>query len=321
MPRSRRSPDKPATASPVYCAAFWKPYKAQQFQFRFSEFQLFSFSAFSSMLFTIDKSICMRDGVCAVECPLGIIDFSAENGPHPRADAEQLCVDCGHCVAVCANGAFLHRNIKLSDCDPFQKEKVPTPQNVAHLLRSRRSIRVYQDKPVPRDVLSDMIGIARYAPTGTNSQQVKWIVLDSPKAVHDFSAKLIDAMRIAIVQNSPLVERMRLKVQVQMWDSGWDRITRGAPALVLTYAPKSYSLAVVDCATALSYLDLAAPSFDLGSCWAGYVMILLQQFPDLQKHLVLPEDHAVFGAMMIGYPKFAYHRLPPRRPAPITWVG
>lgn len=271
-------------------------------------------------LFTIDKTICMRDGNCAVECPLGIIEFSHDAGPHPRADAEQLCVECGHCVAVCAGGAFSHRSMKPLDCEPFQKDKVPAPADVAHLLRSRRSIRVYQEKPVPRDALRDLIDIARYAPTGTNSQQVHWIVFDSPKAVHDFSAQLIDVMRIAIAQNNPLAERMRLPAQVKMWDSGWDRVTRGAPALVLTHAPKNYSLATVDCSIALSYLDLAAPSFGLGSCWAGYVMILLQQFPELLQRLDLPEDHAVFGAMMVGYPKFGYYRLPTRHPAHLTWA-
>jgi hypothetical protein len=39
----------------------------------------------------------------------------------------------------------------------------------------------------------------------------------------------------------------------------------------------------------------------------------------MQKALALPEGHQSYGAMMVGYPKFNYHRLPSRKPPPITW--
>jgi hypothetical protein len=39
----------------------------------------------------------------------------------------------------------------------------------------------------------------------------------------------------------------------------------------------------------------------------------------MQKALALPEDHISFGAMMIGYPKYKYHRLPLRKEPQIIW--
>jgi len=33
----------------------------------------------------------------------------------------------------------------------------------------------------------------------------------------------------------------------------------------------------------------------------------------------LLKGHECFGRMMVGYPKFRYHRLPIRKPGPITW--
>lgn len=39
----------------------------------------------------------------------------------------------------------------------------------------------------------------------------------------------------------------------------------------------------------------------------------------LQKALALPKGHASFGAMMVGYPRHTYHRLPLRNPPVITW--
>jgi hypothetical protein len=39
----------------------------------------------------------------------------------------------------------------------------------------------------------------------------------------------------------------------------------------------------------------------------------------LQETLALPEEHQSFGAMMVGYPKFEYQRIPMRKEAQITW--
>jgi hypothetical protein len=39
-----------------------------------------------------------------------------------------------------------------------------------------------------------------------------------------------------------------------------------------------------------------------------------------RKELVgLPEGHTHFYPMMIGYPRFRYHRLPERKPPQISW--
>ena len=70
---------------------------------------------------------------------------------------------------------------------------------------------------------------------------------------------------------------------------------------------------------ALSYLDLAASSFGLGTCWAGYFHAAATMWPPMRNAVDLPERHTCFGAMMIGYPKYTYHRLPLRNEPRITW--
>ena len=73
------------------------------------------------------------------------------------------------------------------------------------------------------------------------------------------------------------------------------------------------SLAPAACTIALTYLELAAPSIGLGCCWAGYFYAAATTFPPLQEALALPKNHQCFGAMMAGYPKFNYHRMPLRK--------
>ena len=96
-------------------------------------------------------------------------------------------------------------------------------------------------------------------------------------------------------------------------------ICRGAPHLIVACAPKEYPWATTDCAIALTYLELAAPSFDLGACWGGFFTAAARQWAPLQETLALPEGQVVCGAMMVGYPRYRYHRLPLRNEPPITW--
>ena len=273
-------------------------------------------------LFTIDEKKCKRDGICVAECPLKLIEMKdSASSPTPTADADERCVRCGHCVAVCPHGAFTHNAIKTGDFSPIRKDLALTNEQAEYFLRSRRSIRTYQDKPIEREKLEKLISIARYAPTGGNSQQIKWLVVNERKDVKKMAGLVVDLFRYMIEKKHPLAEQYRLSKTVTAWESGIDGITRGAPALIVAYAPKDYGLAQVDCASALSYLDLAAPTLGLGSCWAGFLMVAAAQWPPFQQSLALPEGYLSFGIMMIGYPKYKYHRLPPRNEANITWLN
>lgn len=269
--------------------------------------------------FTINKDKCKRDGICAAECPLRIIEFKKGQVPLPVQGAEQMCIQCGHCVAVCPHGAFSLSNMRPEDCPPFRKDLALTVEHVEHLIRSRRSIRTYQDKKLEKEKISKLIDIVRYAPTGRNSQQIKWLVINSKETVHTMAGMTVDWMRYLIKENNPVAAAYDLKRIVGIWDAGYDIICRGAPGLVIAYAPKEYAAAPVDCTIALTFLDMAAPSFGFGACWAGFFMMAASYWPPLQQSLSLPEGHSSFGAMMVGYPKYKYQRLPLRKEADITW--
>ena len=75
----------------------------------------------------------------------------------------------------------------------------------------------------------------------------------------------------------------------------------------------------IDAAISLAYFDLAAMSFGLGCCWAGLFMMAARSWEPLGEFLNLPQHHHLHGAMMVGYPKFRFHRLPVRKPPIIGW--
>lgn len=275
-------------------------------------------------LFVVNKEKCKRDGICVAECPIGLIELKDKKTvPVPIDGADEMCVNCGHCVVVCPHGAISLATMKSEECAPVQKDLLPGLEQVEHLMRSRRSIRTYEDRAVEREVLTKLIDVARYAPTGSNIQPVRWLIINDKDEVRRLAGLIIDWVRHLLKEQNPIAVRYRLDRVVADWEAGFDRVCRSAPALIITHAPKDYPTAATDCAIALTYFELAASVFGLGACWAGFVylvanQLVANQWPPLQQALGLPEGDTCL-AMMVGYPKYRYHRIPQRNDAVVEW--
>ena len=270
-------------------------------------------------LFTVNRATCIQDGLCAAVCPMRVIEINSEGFPVATAEAEDDCIRCGHCVAVCPTGSISLREMTLDACPSVRPELQLNAGQCTHFLRSRRSIRAYRDKAVPREDLKHLIETARYAPSGHNSQGAEWLVLTGREQLHRMAAVVVDWMRWMQIDMPELAQSLHMNRTIERWDGGEDVILRGAPALIIAHADKDNRMAPSTCTIALTYLELAAVSMGLGSCWAGYFNAAAASFSPLQEALALPEGHQSFGAMMVGYPKFRYQRLPTRKEPIITW--
>ena len=270
-------------------------------------------------LFEVDQQTCKQDGICAAVCPIGIIDFEEGGFPSPVDEAEQLCIRCGHCVAACPTGSLSHCEMPIEQCPPVQKDLQLTAEHCEHFLRNRRSIRVYKDKPVPRADLARLIDIARYAPSGHNSQCVEWLVLDNRDELRKLSGIVADWMRWLIGNMPEFALAWHMDRTLQRWEEGNDVFLRDAPVVIIAHAEEGNRMAPAACTIALTYLELAVTSLGLGCCWAGYFTAAATTFPPMKEALSLPTGHQCFGSMMVGYPKFSYHRLPMRKPPSISW--
>ncbi len=267
----------------------------------------------------VNEQSCNQDGICAAVCPVGIIKIKKGQYPAPVSKAAEFCIRCGHCVAACPTGSLAHRELPIEQFPPVQPGLNLSPDLCEHFLRSRRSIRNYKDKLVSREDITRLIEMARYAPSGHNSQCAEWLVVDEREEVRRLSSFVVDWMKWTI-RNVPEVARnLYLDATVKRWERGKDVILRGAPVLVVAHADKDNRMASSTCTIALTYLELAAPSLGLGGCWAGYFHAAAASFPPLQEALALPDGHLTYGGMMLGYPRFKYHRLPPRKPPRVTW--
>lgn len=271
-------------------------------------------------LFTIDQKKCRRDGLCRDACPAQIIvQADKKSFPSLMENGEEFCINCGHCVAVCPHGAFTLSTMPSAGCPSLNRDLLPDAGALKHLLLSRRSIRQYKKTPVSRKVLAELLDVARYAPTGSNKQQVYWTVISDPDVVHRLAGMVIDFIKTMLPVTTDEAVLRRFRRIVNAWENGRDRITRGAPHLVLAHSPSDLSFPAADCAIALTYLELYAFARGLGTCWAGYFTGAANVHAPLIKELDLPPGHQCYGAVMLGYPKYRYFRIPGRNDAMITW--
>ncbi len=271
-------------------------------------------------LITIDEEKCKRDGICVDECPVKIIQMiSKETVPVAIPGADLMCINCGHCVAVCPHGALTHKKMKPEQCPPVNKEWLLNPEQAEHFLRSRRSIRTYKEEAVEQRIIQKLINIASYAPTGHNSQPVEWLVVYKKDDVNMMTGLIVDWMRNVVEKQPKMAKSMGFELIVAGYEASLDIVLRGAPHLIVAHAPAGDSMAPSACNIAMTYLELAAPSFGLGACWAGFFQVASMLWKPLQETLGLPDRHKCYGAMMVGYPKYNYSRMPLRNKPKITW--
>jgi len=272
-------------------------------------------------LIKIDESSCKKDKLCIRECPTVIIQPGSNGFPEISAQSEAACLSCGHCVAVCPHGALSHARIAIQSSPAIKQELRIDERQAGQFLRSRRSIRYFMDKPVEKENIRRLIEMARYAPTGGNSQMVEWLVLSNRLQIKEIASLVVEWLR-QIVQNPQVVAASPyLPLTVAAWDAGSDSILRGAPALVIAMAPpEAVMTGLVDLTLALSYLDLYAPAIGLGTCWAGLLQGALVNSPAVKKAVGIPETYPHHYPLMLGYPDVKFYRLPERKIPKITFA-
>ena len=271
-------------------------------------------------LIKVDADKCQRDGFCVKDCPTAIIALPAKSLPEIAPANEGSCLECGHCVAVCPFGALSHKWIPLEQSPPILEALQLGEEQAAQFLRSRRSVRHFLDKPVKKEKIRRLIEVARYAPTGGNSQMVEWLVLDDKSRIKEIAGLTVDWLR-EIVKNPQVVAASPyLPLAVAAWDAGFDSVLRGAPVLVTAIAPGEAMNGTVDLTLALSYLDLFATPMHLGTCWAGLLQGALLNSPAVKVALGIPETHPHHYPIMVGYPELKYFRLPERKTPKITFT-
>lgn len=154
--------------------------------------------------------------------------------------------------------------------------------DVINNIYTRRSVRAFDEKQIPKEYLDIIADVARYAPSGMNRQEWKFTV----------------------VQNKKLIKKLA-KVITEELDRGPDYNFYGADTLIITAAPRDAKYAVEDCACALQNMFLAAHSLGIGSVWINQLKGICD-VPEVRavlNEVNMPSDYICNGIAALGYAK------------------
>lgn len=148
------------------------------------------------------------------------------------------------------------------------------------LIRSRRSIRRFGQRPIDRKILLELVDVARYAPSAANQQPIEYIIIDEPG--------LRDALFDCLAWAAHI--RPRRDPAPQHRPTAYITVLRHT-------ARELGNLGPADAAAAIQTILLAAWSLGIGSCWLGSVN--RQKARDL---LGVPASHKIDSVIALGYP-------------------
>lgn len=270
-------------------------------------------------LIQVNHEKCTKCGLCTKVCrgTLGM----GEHGPEVN---DEYCIACGHCVAVCPNGALDHKLAPLKNQVLLEKTPILDADTAACLLRSRRSVRSFQKRRVPRESIRKLLDIGRFAPTACNSQGVSYHVVDDPTTLKEITAAIADwaeeDLKHGALGKSPWSKNTANTIRCY-YEKGEDTILRDAPCLIIATADKGRSaLGRDNTHFSLTYVQLYAPALGLGTCWSGlFEYCATTEYVPLLRLLKIPKDKIITGALIVGYPVYSFKRLVDRDSLQISW--
>lgn len=146
--------------------------------------------------------------------------------------------------------------------------------DVKKAVETRRSIRKYSEKKVPKDLLEEVLEAGRLSHSAINRQPWFFMVIDEEELLQE------------IVEKSFVYDQ-----------------NKNCPALIITFGNKDSSKMscglernVVDTSIATSYMQLRAHELGLGTCWIGAF-----QEGVIEEILDAPEEWQAMHVTTIGY--------------------
>ncbi len=138
-------------------------------------------------------------------------------------------------------------------------------------IRARRSTRIYENKPIPKETLEQLVEAGAFAPTARNVQPWEFVVVTQPGILKKFAD---------LAENGRFVATAKACIAVFCSDT------------------KYY---LEDGCAATENILLAATALGIGSCWiAGDKKPYCSQINDF---LNVPQNFKLISLIALGYPE------------------
>jgi len=268
-------------------------------------------------MLTINQQLCTGCAACVKDClPKNICIKDGKAQP-----VSETCMACGHCIAVCPVNAVSLTDLNMGDVIELTEAGV-SPESFLSLIKSRRSVRQYQDRPVDAALIHRMIEAARFTATGGNRQDLSYVVVQ--KEMEPFRSLIINNL----AETAPaLLEAADTNMIMRNYATRWlaiaekyrsnpqekDAVFFGVPTVILATGNGP-----VDAGMAISNMELMAHASGLGALYSGFITWGADH-ANVRELLGIPAKRKINMAMLVGHPDVKYRRSVPRNPQQVIW--
>jgi len=167
------------------------------------------------------------------------------------------------------------------------KKKTPFQQ----LVQGRKSIRRFLDKPVEREKILACLEAARVAPSASNVQPWRFLVIDEPEVIKEFAKEVFSGIYYPtkFAAKAPVIILILARLDIIA-----NRIGKEIQDINYYY---------IDIGIAGEHIVLQAEELGLGTCWIGWF-----NPRRTRKFLKIPRKYKIVSLMAMGY----YEKKPSR---------
>lgn len=172
-------------------------------------------------------------------------------------------------------------------------------------LKQRRSIRKYQNKFIPKEILLNVLIAAGWAPSAHNSQPWRFIIVENPAVKRELAERMVKEWATDLTRDGYTVDQKKETERVQRFAN--------APALVVVCQTMEglrkfpdkrrqkieRDLASESIGAALQNLLLAASASGLGACWYCAPAFCKSTVREVLK---IPQEVEPSALILVGYP-------------------
>ena len=289
----------------------------------------------------IDQKTCKKCLLCSEVCPNKILIRNNSNEITTRPDRIDLCVKCGQCMAICSTQSI------IVDSLSYEHDFFSLPDNASYensfydMISTRRAVRNFKDKPVPKELLEKIVQAISFAPPSFPPLKIKIIVVQNTALIRKALPNMIKLYdSLTKMMKNPLI-RFFIKKEVgtkkfrtmqehlmpllksrlpELKNGTEDTITRHAPAMILFLADKNNEDISQDISIAATFGMLATHALGLGGSIMDIIPPAIERDKELRKLFCISYNHEIVTSIIIGYPKYKYLRGIKRDLQSVKWL-
>ena len=202
---------------------------------------------------------------------------------------------------------------------------------VIEVILKRQSIRSYDARPIPKDVIYTIIEAGNQAPSrgrvseGSNEilfQPWRFVVVEDQEFRHKLVQTTLPIWKKsteAMKEINPEVYE-NIMMQFNSMEEPKDMVYHSAPVIIFIIGLADFA---VSCALACENIMVAATSLGLGSCYVGFGAMVTGN-AEVVEALELAEGERIYGPIVLGYPDEESSALasfrPTKKKPKIKWI-